>query len=488
MPIIPQEPNQFSLPALPETYGNMEMSAPLSVPPQLAQSFGHDPYADLNLSYPAQEAFSKYVTEQPNRDQYQPSKLRRILAGAGGFSAGWQQGPQAGIGLAQGIIDTPYHQALENWKLGLAPRQHAAQIEATMSGQQFTNAYRQARLQQDANKQKSAAYTGTWKDTTYYNSKTNKIRTVQKNTKTGEYRDSSTMEPVAGPGPDEEERQRSFGTFNQVSNQEGVPTLTMSGVDKQRMLAKDPNAFTNTNVPVAEPLEIGVNEQGVQVGATGKNTAVARPITVATPPGQIPPPPMRKVAMSTGEIDRRNQIKELDMDYNTLKANLADALKTTIGPGKSALARAKASNWNFLSEVWDPAKPSVVQSNFLTAENSIRDTLARIKSGAAIPAWEYTALEKIAPNSKQPPQVFMANFERFGKVLDLMKSNRAMNNPAQFETEVGRIMTPPMTPQTKLKWARTPQGKVFVEDPTTGIRPAREGEILDPTLEHKKGK
>lgn len=458
--------------------------------PTAQPEFHHQSQDDFDfpeMTYPAQQAFGNYIQDQPMRQDYAPGRLRQILGAAGGFSAGWQQGPQAGINVATGIVETPYRQALEQWKIGLAPRQSAAQIEATTAGQLSNNAYRRARLRLTKDKQDSIAYTGQWKPKSFYNLKTKTLRNVENNEKLGQWRDPVTKEPVPGQGPDEEARIQQFENFKQVTlNPAGIPEVTMSQADKQKLQAKDPAAFVKSNEQVAVPQEVGVDKLGEQAGLTNTYTGTKQGLISVESPNRPAPPSLRKAPMSSGELNQRAGINIMRNDFNTLKANLPEILKQMVGPRKSMIAKAKASNYNFLAEFWDKAKPTPLQAAALTAETSLQNAIIRREEGANIPQWIWNALEKTLPLSKQPPEVYTQNYERFEKVLKMLEDERNLVDEGRFNLQFSKVMEPPATPQTKLKWKKQKAtGKIFVQDPGGKARPAKDGDVLDPAMEIK---
>lgn len=76
-----------------------------------------------NLPIPRQNITQMIPQEEsglPNREDYRPSLLRKILAGAAGASAGYQSGAGEGIKVGREIVDQPYNEALRDYQVGSA--------------------------------------------------------------------------------------------------------------------------------------------------------------------------------------------------------------------------------------------------------------------------------------------------------------------------------------------------------------------------------
>lgn len=78
---------------------------------------------------PALKQYQDYLTKAPVREQYQPSKLRRIGAAIAGGLTGLSD-PRAGIAVARQTVDAPYRDAVEDWQMKGAGLRAAADIEA----------------------------------------------------------------------------------------------------------------------------------------------------------------------------------------------------------------------------------------------------------------------------------------------------------------------------------------------------------------------
>ena len=59
--------------------------------------------------------YRSHVESAPNREDYSPGLLRKILGGVSGFSTGYFQGPVAGMQAAQQITNQPYNTAYQDW-------------------------------------------------------------------------------------------------------------------------------------------------------------------------------------------------------------------------------------------------------------------------------------------------------------------------------------------------------------------------------------
>ena len=76
-----------------------------------------------NLPIPRQNITQMIPQEEsnlPTREDYRPSLLRKILAGAAGASAGYQSGAGEGIRVGREIVDQPYNEALRDYQVGSA--------------------------------------------------------------------------------------------------------------------------------------------------------------------------------------------------------------------------------------------------------------------------------------------------------------------------------------------------------------------------------
>lgn len=104
-------------------------------------SFGGTPYNEEipmprfrnrmvpEFNNPILDQYNQHVQNIPVRQDYAPSKLRRIGAALAGLSAGWRGGPVEGITASEGFNEIPYQRALQDWSVRGKGLQDAAGLE-----------------------------------------------------------------------------------------------------------------------------------------------------------------------------------------------------------------------------------------------------------------------------------------------------------------------------------------------------------------------
>jgi len=144
-PLFGQNPDSYSTPYRGDLFGQPkvdEINSYQPQPPVEQQSrpdFGQA-YAELmknESNGPNLSAYSKFVQEgPPKREDYKPSKLRRLAAILSGVTLGYNN-PEQGINTAATINETPYRKALETNRLKGGYLKEAADIENTGYGRQL---------------------------------------------------------------------------------------------------------------------------------------------------------------------------------------------------------------------------------------------------------------------------------------------------------------------------------------------------------------
>ena len=81
-----------------------------------------------DTSGPAQEDYRKFIDTQPTREDYAPSKMRRLAAALVGGAEGYKS-PSKGVLAAEGIRDMPYEKAMSDFSTKAKGKQEAAQEE-----------------------------------------------------------------------------------------------------------------------------------------------------------------------------------------------------------------------------------------------------------------------------------------------------------------------------------------------------------------------
>lgn len=101
-----------------------------------------------NEDSPAVTRLSGYLDEQPDRDDFIPSKKRKVGSILAGFLTGMVN-PAAGAAVTRGVLDKPYEDQLESWERKGAPIKAAAAAETTARTQKINSLkdYLQARRQ-----------------------------------------------------------------------------------------------------------------------------------------------------------------------------------------------------------------------------------------------------------------------------------------------------------------------------------------------------
>lgn len=206
----------------------------------------------------AMSAYQQHLDAMPTRDQYAPSKLRRILAGASGFGVGWRN-PEAGMKLTESIIDQPFNRATDDWK------QKGSVLGAKAEAEQSYNQNEAARMKslldywgKDAETQRKTKLdelnilkTGAEIKQIETNIKRGKLIKVGPSNKTGNmmYRDRDTNEIVEVP---------MNYNLQEETKIKSEPTLT--GIKMREQGANSRNAASNaTSVRIAELGQTGAN-------------------------------------------------------------------------------------------------------------------------------------------------------------------------------------------------------------------------------------
>jgi hypothetical protein len=92
---------------------------------------------------PSTSAYLDYANanKAPNRDDFQPSKMRTFLAALAGGTVGWNN-PAAGIKIGADVRDNPYNQARDDYEAKLKSLHDAAQIESQNKNYEAMSGYR----------------------------------------------------------------------------------------------------------------------------------------------------------------------------------------------------------------------------------------------------------------------------------------------------------------------------------------------------------
>ena len=85
---------------------------------------------------------------RPNRDEYEPDMLRKVLAMIAGFGAGYSN-PALGYELGRDIVDRPYNEAVADWQGDVDNRLNLEQIMGLQSYRDATLAQGRDRIAQD---------------------------------------------------------------------------------------------------------------------------------------------------------------------------------------------------------------------------------------------------------------------------------------------------------------------------------------------------
>ena len=101
--------------------------------------------------------FSDLINQMPQRQNYQPSKLRQVAGAIAGMGAGGPVGITNGqvVGyksnipegrkVQESITDEPYNKALSDWQTKVKPEQESAQMPATAVRRRSTDTSRPCR-------------------------------------------------------------------------------------------------------------------------------------------------------------------------------------------------------------------------------------------------------------------------------------------------------------------------------------------------------
>src|SRR6266850_5889308 len=94
-----------------------------------------------NPSNTAMNALVGSIQDIPRREQYQPSKMRKLGSVIGGLGSGVstefgdfgpmgiRTNPKAAFEMSEAIADKPFHEAVEDWSTKIKPLEVAAQRE-----------------------------------------------------------------------------------------------------------------------------------------------------------------------------------------------------------------------------------------------------------------------------------------------------------------------------------------------------------------------
>jgi hypothetical protein len=100
-----------------------------AAPPQQSR---YDQYMsgmkDLYGTHPALDAYSSYLKQAPQAQDYQPSKWERLAAGLSGAAAGFKD-PAKGIATAMSLNRSRYNTAMEDYQNMAKPMAEAANLE-----------------------------------------------------------------------------------------------------------------------------------------------------------------------------------------------------------------------------------------------------------------------------------------------------------------------------------------------------------------------
>lgn len=90
----------------------------------------------VNQDFSQLQGYQNELLKSPalHQQDYNPSILRRILAGAGGGAAGYQGGALAGLQTGEAILDTPYRRAMERYHQAVEPYSAGAKAELEKYG------------------------------------------------------------------------------------------------------------------------------------------------------------------------------------------------------------------------------------------------------------------------------------------------------------------------------------------------------------------
>lgn len=92
-------------------------------------NFRRNALIPTQIETPALNRYRDYLDTMPARQDYAPSNWRRLASALGGVSAGWRQGPTAGIEASTAINELPFRNAVTDWSMKGKGLQEAANIE-----------------------------------------------------------------------------------------------------------------------------------------------------------------------------------------------------------------------------------------------------------------------------------------------------------------------------------------------------------------------
>jgi hypothetical protein len=84
-------------------------------PPSPYGSYEDELMGLQNQMGPGLQAYKKYLTELPNRDDYKPNVMTRVAAGLTGFSQGLRD-PGQGVRVASDMLDSGYNDAVTDYR------------------------------------------------------------------------------------------------------------------------------------------------------------------------------------------------------------------------------------------------------------------------------------------------------------------------------------------------------------------------------------
>ena len=92
------------------------MQQPMQQPPMQQQQ--PNPYMGLmNQETPALDKYNTHLSSMPNREDNQLSLIGKILSGVAGGAAGIQGGASAGFNTTQGLLDSKYNRAMQDYDM-----------------------------------------------------------------------------------------------------------------------------------------------------------------------------------------------------------------------------------------------------------------------------------------------------------------------------------------------------------------------------------
>lgn len=121
---------------------NMMMSGPGaqdSQDPQAMDSEAYQRYKQLLLQpAPSEAIIQSMQASRPNREDYKPNTITKILAAMAGFSTGTKN-PGAGISTARKLLDQPYESALSDYNQDNQGKLEAARMQDSAFNRKLTS-------------------------------------------------------------------------------------------------------------------------------------------------------------------------------------------------------------------------------------------------------------------------------------------------------------------------------------------------------------